>query len=112
MVKISKKFLLSIPLALISLQIFLGIVLGYFLGKLFSGKKPGQPGKIKSIIFYIGRYKLHLHHWLVFLSILILNLLTSLFFPFPKFSLSLLSGLMIQGIVCYPDWHRILVRQG
>lgn len=112
MIKINKKFLLSIPLVLISLQIFLGIVLGYFLGKLLSGKKPGQSGKIKSIIFYFGRYKLHLHHWLVFLSILILTLLTSLFFPFPKFSLSFLGGLMIQGIVCYPDWHRILVRQG
>jgi len=111
MIKISKKFLLSIPLALISLQIYLGIILGYSLGRFLSGKKTGCSGKIKSIILRIGSYRLHLHHWLLSLAILILNLLTTFFLPFPQFSLSFLGGLMIQGIFCYPDWHKILVRQ-
>ncbi len=110
-IKINRKILLGIPLAIISFEIYLGIVLGYFLGKFLSGKKTGQSGIIKSIVLNIGNYKLHIHHWLLSLGILILNLLTSLFFPFPKFSLSLLGGLMIQGIVCYPDWHKIFIRE-
>lgn len=108
MIKISKKFLLSIPLILISLQIFLGIILGYLLGKALSGKNTGRSGTIKSIVLNVGNYKLHLHHWLLSLGILILNLLSNL--SFPQFFLSFLGGLMIQGIFCYPDWHKILVK--
>lgn len=108
--KLDKKFFLSIPLALISIQIFLGVLLGYFFGKIVSGKKTGEPGKIKSIILKIGSYKLHLHHWLLSTSVLVLNLLGGIFLPFPKFSLSFLGGLAIQGILCYSDWHKIIIR--
>jgi hypothetical protein len=110
-IKLSKKFILSIPLALVSLQIFFGIVIGYIIGKFLSGKKVGQSGIIKSIILQIGRYRLHLHHWLFSLSVLLLSLMVDFLLPLPKFSLSLLGGLTIQGIICYPDWHRILVKQ-
>jgi len=112
MIKINKKFLFWIPLALISLQIFLGIIIGYFLGKFLSGEKIGHQGTIKSIVLRLGRYRLHLHHWLLCFGILILSLLTKIFLPFPQFSLSFLGGLMIQGIVCYPDWHKIFIKQG
>lgn len=111
MMRVSKKFLLSTPLALISLQIYFGIIFGYFFGKFLSGKKSGQSGKIKSINLHIGNYKLHLHHWLLSLGILIFNFLTSFSPPFPQFSLSFFGGLMIQGILCYPDWHKILIRR-
>ena len=111
MFKINKKFLLSIPIALISLEIYFGIILGYFFGRFIAGKKPGQRGLIKSIVIKFGSYRLHLHHWLLSLGILISNLAISFFIPFPQFSLSFLGGLMIQGIICYPDWNRILIRQ-
>lgn len=110
-IKINKKFLLSIPVALISLEIYFGIIFGYFLGKFISGQGTGQKGLIKSIVFNFGDYKLHLHHWLLSLGILISTFLTNFFIPFPQFSLSLLGGLMIQGIFCYPDWHKILIRK-
>jgi len=110
MKKIEKKFILSIPLAVISFEIFLGILFGYFFGKLFSGQKTGQPGKVKSIILGIGRYRVHLHHWVLSTGILILNLLGGVFLPFPKFSLSFLGGLAIQGILCYSDWHKIVIK--
>lgn len=111
MFRINKKFILSIPLALVSLQIFFGILTGYIIGRFLSGKKVGQSGIIKSIILQTGRYRLHLHHWLFSFGVLFLNIVMDFFLPFPKFSLSLLGGLTIQGIICYPDWHRILVRQ-
>ena len=108
--KVNKKFLLSIPVALISLEIYLGIIFGYFLGKFLSGKKTGQPGVIRSIILNFGSYKLHLHHWVLSSGILIFSFLTSFSLPFSQFSLSFLSGFAIQGIICYSDWHKILIR--
>ena len=110
-IKENKKFLLSLPLALISLEIYFGIIFGYFFGKFISGKKPGQKGLVKSIILNLGNYKLHLHHWLISLGILISNFLIGLYLPFHQFSLSFLGGLMIQGILCYPDWHRVIIRK-
>jgi len=109
--KINRKFFLSIPLALISLEIYFGIILGYFFGKFVAGQKPGQKGLVKSIILKFGNYKLHLHHWLLSLGILISAFLASFFLPFPQFSLSFIGGLMIQGILCYPDWHKIIIRE-
>lgn len=108
--KVNKKFLLSMPVALISLQIYLGIIFGYFLGKFLSGEKTGQSGVIRSIVLNFGNYRLHLHHWILSLGVLIFNFLTSFSFPFPQFSLSLLGGFAIQGIICYSDWYKILIR--
>ncbi|MBZ9578591.1 hypothetical protein KJA14_01945 [Patescibacteria group bacterium] len=110
-IKINRKILLGIPLAIISFEIYLGIILGYFLGKFLSGRKTGQSGIIKSIVLNIGNYRLHFHHWLLSLGILIFNFLPNFSFPFSQFSLSFLGGLVIQGIFCYSDWHKIFIRE-
>jgi hypothetical protein len=105
------KFFLSTPLALLSVEIYLGIILGYFITKFCSGQEPGLPGKIKSFTFNIGNYKLHLHHWLLGFMILI-SALSLKFFPFlPQFSYGFLGGVIFQGVSCYPDWHKILSKQ-
>jgi hypothetical protein len=110
-IKTNKKFLLSLPVAFISLEIYFGIIFGYFFGKFISGKKPGQKGLVKSIVLNFGNYKLHLHHWLISLGILFSNFLIGLYLPFHQFSLSFLGGLIIQGILCYPDWHKVIIRE-
>jgi len=110
-IKMNKKFLLSIPVAFISLEIYFGIIFGYFFGKFIAGKKPGQKGLVKPIVLSFGNYKLHLHHWLISLGILISNFIISFYLPFHQFSLSFLSGLLIQGILCYPDWHKVIIRE-
>lgn len=108
---VKPKFFLAIPLALLSLEIYLGAIIGYFITKFFSGKEPGISGKIKSIIFDIGNYKLHLHHW--FLGILIL--ISVFCFKFnlilPQFSYGFLGGLIYQGVSCYPDWYKIIIKK-
>ena len=107
---VKPKFLLGIAIALISLELYLGVLFGYFLGKFLSAKKTGQENKwgIKSIVLHIGRWKLHLHHWFYGLGIL-----TSLFFlnlSLPQFSYGFLGGLIFQGIISYPDWYKVLVK--
>jgi polyferredoxin len=110
--KISKKkILLGIPIILISLEIYLGIIFGYFVAKFFSGKQSGVQGKIKSFFLNIGNYRLHLHHWLLGLGTLISVTAFNLSLPFSRFSLGFFGGMVFQGIYCYSDWYQILIRR-
>ena len=113
--KISKKKILlgapAVALPLVSLQAFFGALLGYFLAKFIAGnEKKGTPGKVKSIAFNVGNYRLHLHHWL-FGSIVLVPSWYYGFLPFDKFSWGFLGGLIFHGIYSYSDWHKILTRR-
>lgn len=105
----SPKFFLGITLAVLSLEIYLGVICGYLAAKFLSGKEAGIQGRIKSLIIDAGKWKIHFHHWLYGLCILISIFLMPL--PVPKFSFGILGGLIFQGIVCYPDWHKIIIRK-
>ena len=98
------KILLGIPVAIFSIEAYLGMILGYFAADIFSSK-------FKSITFNIGNYKLHLHHWLFCLMILPFILVYQ-FSPLPiNLSSGILGGLVFQGIASYPDWHQVLIKQ-
>lgn len=108
-----KKALFAVPIALISFEIYLGVLLGYLIARFFSGKKTGEQGRIKSFVFRIGNYKVHPHHWLLSGS----GVLASIVFfnfspPFPQFFFGGLAGFIAQGIFSYSDWHKILVKAG
>ena len=106
--KISKKrIFLSLPVALLSLEIFFGVILGYILPKIMAGKKAGQAGVIKSIILPIGKHRLHVHHWLYGFGILTSVFLFNFSIPWPQFSIGFLGGFIFQGIFSYPDWYKI-----
>jgi hypothetical protein len=89
-------------LALFSFQTYFGAILGYYLAKNFSKK-------VKSLVFEIKSWRLHLHHWLVCLFVLIFSLFYD-FLPFFGFSFGFLTGMIFQGIYCYNDWHKILIK--
>ncbi len=111
--KISKrKLLLSLPIALISFEIYSGVLVGYLAGKFFGGKETGYPGRLrKSIIFNLGKYKLHVHHWVTGAGIIIATIILNLSFPYPQFSYGFLGGLVFHGIFSYSDWHKILIKK-
>lgn len=100
---------LTIALALISLQLGLGIILGYFTIRFLAGKQTGRQGIIKSFTFQIGDYKLHLHHWLYSLIVLIFVLFFD--FYYSQFVYGFLGGWIIQGIFSYKDWKKILSKR-
>ena len=52
------KFILGIPIALISLRIYLAVVFGYFFARFLSGR-------LDSVVFSFGSYTLHFHHWMM-----------------------------------------------
>jgi len=99
---------LTIALALISLQLGLGIIVGYFTARFLSGKQTRQQGIIKSLIFRIGDYKLHLHHWLLSLGVLAFVFFFNLFHF--HFFYGFIGGWVIQGIFSYSDWKKILIK--
>ncbi len=72
----------------------LGIFVGYFFWKFFAGKKEGDK-KERSIIFCIGEYSFHIHHWIFSLVLLVvffvLDITSSLLF-------GILIGSIIQGL--------------
>jgi len=105
----TKRLVWGIPLTFLFWELCLGIILGYLSARFFSGKETGVQGKIRSLIFSIGVWKIHFHHWL-YGSIVLICLL---FFkaPMPQFSFGILGGFILQGVICYSDWRRVVIRQ-
>jgi len=99
----------GVPLTFLFWEICLGIIIGYLSACFFSGKETGLQGRIRSLLFSVGAWKIHFHHWLY--GSIILTCLLFVKSSLPQFSFGILGGFILQGIVCYPDWHRIIIRQ-
>jgi len=100
----SLKIFFGIPIAIFSIEFYFGMVIGYFSALFFSPK-------IKSLVLNLGKYKLHLHHWLLALVILPLILFYNISSILAQLASGFLGGLVFQGIICYNDWHRIIVKK-
>jgi hypothetical protein len=109
MKKHKKFFLLSIPLAITSFNIYMGVTIGYISALILSGKKEGEKGIIKSITFDIGKYKIHLHHWILGVSLIPICCNFTSFSD--KILMGILGGISFQGIFCYKDWYKIIYRK-
>ena len=112
---LKSKFLLSLPLALLSWEIYIGVLSGFLLSKYLSAKEAGQENRWwKSIVFEIGNYRMHIHHWLYSLTVLIAIFVSGLyhnFIPFPQLSFGFLGGAIFHGIYSYRDWHKVIVKE-
>ena len=85
------------------IYLIIGIFLGYLVASFLSGKKAGQKGIFKSLIIKTKQYKLHLHHWIISLIILIILLI---FKYYNNFIYGILIGIFIQGLT-YKDFYKI-----
>jgi len=103
------KFFLGFILAFVSFKTFLGALFGYLFTKSLAGKKPGERGKIRSLIIEFKNWKIHLHHWFLGACILALNFYFQIF-QFNSLTFGFLSGVVFQGLT-YPDWYKIVTRK-
>ncbi|MFH1462279.1 MAG: hypothetical protein ABIG08_01070 [bacterium] len=95
---------------------FTGSSIGYFTGLIFGGSQVGQPGLLGPLVFDLGSWQIHLHHWLMSSAALIFLVvflkkkykLSSLFY---SFSFGFLAALVLQGIFSYSDWHQVIIKQ-
>jgi len=115
-----KKIMQNVPNAslgalpmLISLELGFALLAGYFAARFVAGKKTSAPNfkHIPSLAFDMGDWRVHLHHWLIFLAIFIAASIASFFIVSPFVFYGFLGGVIAQGVLHYDDWPRVVVRQ-
>jgi len=93
------------------ITVFFGIC-GFLIAKYSGGKEDGIQGRVRSIIIPLGKFKLHLHHWIIFALMMFAGLAKSIFIYFPpEIFYGLLGGLAWQGVYSYSDWYKFIYRR-
>ncbi len=90
---------------------YLGCAIGFTICKVCSGAESGIQGRVRSIIIPMRTHELHLHHWLLSVVAAGTSALQGFFLFAPGLFYGVLGGLILQGIFCYNDWHRIVKRR-
>ena len=91
-----------------SFLLALGLAIGYIGSKIFF-KFFVENGKVRFTYIECGKYKIHLHHWI--LGALLLLLVWFLdYFYLPRFFLGVVSGIIAHDIYDFNDWHKVLVK--
>ena len=110
----AKKFIIPGTALLISLYISVlfavGIVLGYIATRIFH-KKITEKGRLKPIVLDFGKWKFHLHHWVMGGLILLPIWLGGWFQFLPNFFLGMLGGLVFHDIYSDKHWYKIITRK-
>ena len=108
------KFTIVLPAVVLATSFYysfsftMGIVLGYALSKLFCILFLSN-GKIDSIFIDFGKWKVHLHHWIM--GIMFLGIIWVIdYFYLPTFFAGVVCGIIIQDIYDYNDWHKVIVK--
>jgi len=106
----------STLLVLLSAGIILGYLsfiawsVGFLLVKYLGSKTVGEPSKIKSYFIPLGKYKIHLHHWLLSsCAIIIFTVFKGAYVLPSDLFYGFFGAIVFQGIYCYSDWHKILI---
>ncbi|MCX6724099.1 MAG: hypothetical protein NT155_02915 [Candidatus Staskawiczbacteria bacterium] len=91
-----------------SFLLALGLALGYIGAKIFS-KYLLENGKVDCIYIDCGKYKIHLHHWILG-ALLLLAVWVIDYFYLPRFFVGVVAGVIAHDIYDFNDWHKILVK--
>ena len=83
---------------------------GFLLAKYLGSKTIGEPSKIKSYFIPLGKYKIHLHHWLLSsCAIIVFTVFKGAYVLPSDLFYGFFGALIFHGIYFYSDWHRILI---
>jgi len=86
----------------------MGLVLGYIGSKIF-WKYLVENGKVDCIYIDCGKWKIHLHHWILGALILLFVWVLDYFY-LPRFFVGVILGIIIHDIYDFNDWHKVFVR--
>ncbi len=87
---------------------YLGCAAGFAICKFCGGAEAGIQGRVRSIIIPLSGYEIHLHHWLLSVIATVTSAVQGFFLIAPGLFYGVLGGLILQGVLCYGDWHRII----
>jgi len=94
----------------ISILFAFGIIFGYITTLIFH-KKITEKGKLKPIILKIGKWQIHLHHWIMGVSVILAFWFAGWFPYVPKFCLGALGGLAFHDIYSDRQWYKVILRR-
>ncbi|GEM_PF-854508 len=105
-------------ISMIAVCVVLGVLcykawlIAFVATKFLSGRTEGRQGIVRSIIIPWRSYRLHLHHWLLALMVGGVFAFRGIYIVTPEVFLGVFSAAIFQGIYCYGDWHRIIMKKG
>ncbi len=97
-----------------------GIVLGYLsfitwsvgflLARYLGSKTVGEPSKLRSHFIPLGKYRIHLHHWLLSSgAIIIFTVFEGAYILPSNLFYGFFGAIVFHGIYCYSDWYKVLI---
>jgi hypothetical protein len=106
-----RKYLPAVVLTATAYYSFLfsiGLLIGYLASRIFS-KHLLEQGKVEPIFIDCGKWKIHLHHWIMGAIFLLLVWFVDKFY-LPTFFVGVVSGIIAHDIYDFNDWHKIVVK--
>lgn len=91
-----------------SFLLALGLAVGYIGSRIFS-KYLIENGKVDCIYIDCGKWKIHLHHWIMGAVFLLIVWFIDYFY-LPRFFIGVISGIIAHDIYDFNDWHKVLVK--
>jgi hypothetical protein len=91
-----------------SFLLALGLALGYIASKLFT-KYFIEQGKVDCIYIDFGKYKIHLHHWIMGALFLLIVWFIDYFY-LPRFFVGVVCGIIAHDIYDFNDWHKVFIK--
>lgn len=85
---------------------------GFLLAKYLGSKTVGKPSKLRSHFIPLGKYKIHLHHWLLSSCAIVMFTLFRGAYVLPSdLFYGFFGAIVFHGIYFYSDWYRVLIRK-
>ena len=119
MLKINSSKKIVLPVVVLGASIHysfsftIGIVIGYVLCKifckLFLRHGDNVNGKIEKVFVNFGKWKIHLHHWIMGIIVLAIVWVIDYFY-LPTFFAGVICGIILQDIYDYNDWYKIFLK--
>jgi hypothetical protein len=66
-------------------------------------------GKVDCIYIDCGKWKIHMHHWIMGALFLVIVWFIDYFY-LPRFFVGVVCGIIAHDIYDYNDWHKVLVK--
>lgn len=86
----------------------LGIAIGYILCRLYC-ETFLENGLVDHIILDYGKWKIHLHHWIM--GVIVLGIVWMVdYFYLPVLFTGFMCGIILQGIYDYSNWHKVIIK--
>ena len=89
---------------------FIAWSVGFLLSKYLGSKTIGEPSKIRSYFIPLGKYRIHLHHWLLSSGAIIVFVVFKGTYVLPSdLFYGFFGAIVFHGIYYYSDWYKVLI---